>query len=116
MTTNLDNDTLEWAAQWIEGSLKGEDDKRVREFGNNMAMTLRAAKIPAASTPAEEVIEKCLTYCRSVLDVEEHGYPKDISVDDWHYQHCSKQTAMIDAAKVLISASTEAQDERKHHE
>lgn len=37
---------LEWAAQWIEGSLKGETNERVIQFGKNMAMTFRAAMIP----------------------------------------------------------------------
>ena len=41
--TELHSGTLEWAAEWIEGSLKGEDSERVREFGRNMATTLRAA-------------------------------------------------------------------------
>lgn len=71
MTTKLDKDTLEWAAQWIQGSLKGETDVRVIEFGNNMAMTLRAAVQPAAanitdllpSTPEGQICE-----CRC------HGY------------------------------------------
>lgn len=44
MTTELDSNTLEWAAEWLEGSLNGELNERVREFGKNMAMTLRAAK------------------------------------------------------------------------
>lgn len=35
---------LEWAAAWIEGSLKGEDDPRVVEFARNMAMSIRANK------------------------------------------------------------------------
>lgn len=39
----MDSNTLEWAARWIEGSLNGETDARVIEFGKNMAMTLRAA-------------------------------------------------------------------------
>lgn len=34
---------LEWAAQWIEGSLLGETNDRVIEFARNMAMTFRAA-------------------------------------------------------------------------
>lgn len=42
----MDNNTLEWAAQWIEGSLKGETDQRVIEFGKNIAMTLRASSLP----------------------------------------------------------------------
>lgn len=52
MTTELDNNTLEWAAQWLEGSLTGEANERVREFGKNIAMTLRAAKLPDARAPA----------------------------------------------------------------
>lgn len=50
MTT--DKDTLEWAAQWIEDSVKGETNGRVIEFGKNMAMTLRAAATPPTATAA----------------------------------------------------------------
>ena len=39
----LDEGTLQWAAQWILGSLAGETDERVIAFAKNMAMTLRAA-------------------------------------------------------------------------
>lgn len=51
MTTELHNDTIEWAARWIEDSLKGETSERVVEFGKNMAMTFRAALLqqPTAS-------------------------------------------------------------------
>jgi hypothetical protein len=38
------NDALEWAAQWIENSLVGEESARVIEFGKNMAMSFRANK------------------------------------------------------------------------
>lgn len=54
-----DANTLEWAAQWTEGSLAGETNERVIEFGNDMAMTLRAAAIdkedhkPATDTQAD---------------------------------------------------------------
>ena len=46
MTT--EKDLLEWAAQWIEDSLKGEANERVIEFGKNMAMTIRAAALSVA--------------------------------------------------------------------
>lgn len=39
-------DGLRWAAEWVEGSLRGETNERVIEFGRNMAMTLRAAASP----------------------------------------------------------------------
>ena len=48
----IDKDTLEWAARWIEDSLKGETDERVIEFGRNMAMSLRAAGLPPAGEVA----------------------------------------------------------------
>lgn len=46
-----DKDTLEWAAQWIEDSLKGETNERVIGFGRNMAMTFRAAGISISKLP-----------------------------------------------------------------
>lgn len=54
MTTELHGDTLEWAAQWIEGSLKGETNARAIEFGRNMAITLRAARLPPQPAPDAE--------------------------------------------------------------
>jgi hypothetical protein len=47
------NDALEWAAQWIEDTLKAgpETHERTVEFGTNMAMTLRAAKGDRADLP-----------------------------------------------------------------
>ena len=51
----LDNGTLEYAAKWIENSLIGEDDPRVRGFGESMAMSIRAAKIhPSGAEPCQE--------------------------------------------------------------
>ncbi len=38
------NNATAWAANWIEGSLAGETDERVIEFGRNMAMSIRANK------------------------------------------------------------------------
>lgn len=55
MTIELHNATLEWAADWIEGSLTGESNERVREFGRNMVMTLRAAK-SADLAPVAQVL------------------------------------------------------------
>lgn len=52
MTTELNDKTLEWAAQWLEGSIKGEDNERAREFARNMAMTFRAAKLPDSDVAA----------------------------------------------------------------
>lgn len=72
MTTGLDNDTLEWAAQWIEGSLKGEEDQRVREFGRNMATTLRAAKLP----------EKCSCCGAAECDCGPYTEPDSKVIDD----------------------------------
>lgn len=40
---HLDANSLDWAARWIEGSLVGETNERVLEFGKNMAMSIRAA-------------------------------------------------------------------------
>jgi hypothetical protein len=44
------NDALEWAAKWIEDTLRAGPETHVRtiEFGTNMAMTLRAAKLSGA--------------------------------------------------------------------
>jgi hypothetical protein len=50
-----DKATLEWAAQWIEDSLKGESNERVIQFGKNIAMTLRAAGLGQPSTPSVAV-------------------------------------------------------------
>jgi FtsZ-binding cell division protein ZapB len=44
---NPDNETLEWCAKWIEDSLRAETNERTIEFGRNIAMTFRAAIIPA---------------------------------------------------------------------
>lgn len=51
------NDGLKWAAQWVLDSLKGETNERVIEFGNNIAMTLRAAEPPTGENefPAPQV-------------------------------------------------------------
>jgi hypothetical protein len=47
------NDALEWAAKWIEDTLRAgpETDGRTIEFGTDMAMTLRAAKLSDADLP-----------------------------------------------------------------
>jgi hypothetical protein len=42
---------LEWAAQWIIDSLKGETNERVIEFGKNIAMTFRALLPVEKSSP-----------------------------------------------------------------
>ena len=51
--TKTYNDALEWAAQWIEDTLRNgpETNERTIEFGTNMAMTLRAAKLTDADLP-----------------------------------------------------------------
>lgn len=51
----LDNGTLEYAAKWIENSLIGEQNERVIEFGKNMAMSIRAAKVhPSDAEPCPD--------------------------------------------------------------
>lgn len=55
-TNALDDGTLQWAAQWILDTLKGETDERVIEFAKNMAMTLRAARL--APQPALDAGEQ----------------------------------------------------------
>lgn len=55
----LDRPTLEWAAQWITGSLKGETNERTLEFGSNMAMTIRAAAL--STTTQREPIRECFS-------------------------------------------------------
>ena len=63
------NDALEWAAQWIEDTLKAgpETNERTIEFGTNMAMTLRAAKLPQPAPdakgewPIDEVVKSLFT-------------------------------------------------------
>jgi len=51
--TKTYNDALEWAAQWIEDTLRNgpETNERTIEFGRNMAMTFRAAKLSGADLP-----------------------------------------------------------------
>jgi hypothetical protein len=51
--TQTYNDALEWAAKWIEDTLRAGPETHVRtiEFGTNMAMTLRAAKLSGADLP-----------------------------------------------------------------
>lgn len=39
------DDGLEWAADWLLSTAKGDPDARVREFASNMAMSIRAHKI-----------------------------------------------------------------------
>lgn len=53
------------------------------------------------------VVDACSVYCASVLDMEDNGKPKGVSYDEWHVQHCAKQTAMIDAYKALIAFEAE---------
>jgi len=51
----LDNETLEYAAKWIENSLVGETNERVIEFGKNMAISIRAAKVhPSDAEPCPD--------------------------------------------------------------
>ena len=51
----LDLGTLEYAAKWIENSLIGETNERVIEFGQNMAMSIRASKVhPSDSEPCPD--------------------------------------------------------------
>jgi DNA-directed RNA polymerase subunit RPC12/RpoP len=54
------NDALEWAAKWIEDTLKAgpERDQRTIEFGTNMAMTLRAARVHPVDEGRVEEIER----------------------------------------------------------
>jgi hypothetical protein len=59
------NDALEWAAKWIEDTLRAGPETHVRtiEFGTNMAMTLRAAKLSDADLPRATA-----DYQRGLLD------------------------------------------------
>lgn len=98
MTTNLDSDTLEWAAQWIQDSLKGETNERVIQFGNNMAMTLRAAVQPAASM---------LTGIRALSDAETDEMNSKIR------EASSKEELSFCST---AAATTEAQDVGKEDE
>lgn len=55
------NDALEWAAKWIEDTLRAgpETDERTIEFGTNMAMTLRAARVhPVDDAQVEEIRDR----------------------------------------------------------
>jgi hypothetical protein len=63
--TQTYNHALEWAAKWIEDTLKAgpETDERTIEFGTNMAMTLRAAKLSDADLPRATA-----DYQRGLLD------------------------------------------------
>lgn len=48
------------------------------------------------------VFQAASAYCQSVIDYEENGRPAGVSMDEWHYQHLQKQTAMIDAYKKCL--------------
>lgn len=61
------DNALAWAADWIEGSLAGEEKERTIEFGRNMAMSIRANKRQRAD---EETAQPCGGYYCS----EEHGH------------------------------------------
>lgn len=63
----IDEGTLRWAANWILDSLKGETNERVVEFARNMAMTLRAAALPAAAptAPSAQPVE---CFCGTELE------------------------------------------------
>jgi hypothetical protein len=56
------NDALEWAATWIEDTLQAgpETNERTIEFGTNMAMTLRAAKLSDADPPRATADDQAL--------------------------------------------------------
>lgn len=59
--TKTYNDALEWAAKWIEDTLRAgpETDERTIEFGTNMAMTLRAARVqPVDDARVREIAEQ----------------------------------------------------------
>lgn len=53
------NDALEWAAKWIEDTLRNgpETNERTIEFGTNMAMTLRAAKLSDVDLPCTTAVD-----------------------------------------------------------
>lgn len=40
------SDALQWAADWIENSAKSNGNPAVLEFAANMAMSIRAARVP----------------------------------------------------------------------
>jgi hypothetical protein len=66
------NDALEWAAKWIEDTLRAgpETDERTIEFGKNMAMTLRAAKLSDADLPratADVWLDEIEAACNALL-------------------------------------------------
>ena len=64
--TKTYNDALDWAAQWIEDTLRNgpETNERAIEFGENMAMTLRAAKLP---TQPQEDFERAFFCAKRAL-------------------------------------------------
>lgn len=87
--TKTYNDALEWAAKWIEDTLRAgpETNERTIEFGNNMAMTLRAARLSGADLPratAGVSNERARTMAREIIGnvnnyAEEHTGELSIS-------------------------------------
>lgn len=112
-----DKNTLEWAAQWVAGSLAGETNERVIEFGNNMAMTFRAAAIdkdpdaPAGDTqdvppdPNTEVEWIPLLPCQACgkdgewLDVD---YENDAVI----CEHCGLSISPADKWNILATTTS----------
>lgn len=97
MTT--EKDTLEWAARWIEDSLKGETNERVIEFGKNMAMTLRAATTPATATSVESLLRDPVK-----VDVSKPSAPPPLIVSRDGVP-CADQAAALEEFKERCRAS-----------
>lgn len=110
MTTNLDNNTLEWAAQWIEGSVKGETDHRVREFSKNMATTLRAAKLDDSRASVDGVV----TVDDKLVDEVQHRMDQVVDAAvEWH-QDGREGGEWMEAADKLANAIDSLLELRSH--
>jgi len=75
----LDTNTLEYSAKWIEGSLVGETNERVIDFGKNMAMSIRAAKPSDGIKSAASILGSIKTEKKSRSSAEngkKGGRPK----------------------------------------
>lgn len=93
---NPDNATLEWCAKWIEDSLRAETNERTIEFGNNMAMTIRAVKTSNATSPstvarkAADLFPKSTYKDKRQLSDKER-FALNAALNDYQFNNCDHE-------------------------